>query len=50
VRFGGGVLVLGGMCLMALNTYKTYQLARSPAPQPILVPHPSEALASDARA
>jgi cytochrome c oxidase cbb3-type subunit 1 len=45
VRFGGGVLVLSGMLLMALNTWKTWQLAQSPAQQAILPPDASEALA-----
>jgi cytochrome c oxidase cbb3-type subunit 1 len=31
VRFGGGALVLAGMGLMALNTWKTFALAKSPA-------------------
>src|SRR6478736_1565844 len=31
VRFGGGALVLSGMLLMALNAWKTYALAKSPA-------------------
>jgi len=44
VRLGGGLIVLAGMLLMALNTWKTYALAREPALQPILPPHPSEAL------
>ncbi len=48
VRLGGGLLVLGGMLLMAFNTWKTYALARQPAPQPILPPHASEALAPTA--
>jgi len=44
VRLGGGLIVLAGMLLMALNTWKTYALAREPALQPILPPHPSEVL------
>ena len=45
VRLGGGVLVLAGMVLMAVNTWKTYQMARDPAPQPLLTPDVSEARA-----
>lgn len=50
VRLGGGLLVLAGMGLMALNTFKTFQLARNPAPQPILAPDALEARASAAGA
>ncbi len=50
VRLGGGLVVLSGMVLMALNTWKTLQLAKSPAPQPILAPDISEALPSPAGA
>ena len=46
VRFGGGVLILAGMFLMALNTWKTWQMARNPVPQPVLPPDPSDARAS----
>ena len=45
VRLGGGVLVLAGMGLMALNTWKTYQMAREPALQPLLPPDAAEARA-----
>jgi cytochrome c oxidase cbb3-type subunit 1 len=45
VRFGGGLLVLSGMLLMALNTWKTWQLAQAPAHQPIIPPDASTALA-----
>ena len=45
VRLGGGLLVLAGMVLMAVNTWKTYQMARDPAPQPLLTPDVSEARA-----
>jgi len=48
IRLGGGLLVLAGMCLMALNTWRTFQMAKSPAAQPILPVHPSEVLASEA--
>jgi len=36
IRLGGGLLVLGGMGVMAWNTWKTFASARSAAPQPIL--------------
>jgi cytochrome c oxidase cbb3-type subunit 1 len=45
VRFGGGLLVLAGMGLMAVNTWKTFAMAKSPAPQPVLVPDINEARA-----
>ncbi len=45
VRLGGGLLVLAGMVLMAVNTWKTYQMAREPALQPLLAPDVSEARA-----
>ncbi len=45
VRLGGGVLVLAGMILMAFNTWKTYQLAQSPAQLPVL---PADAAAARA--
>ncbi len=45
VRLGGGVLVLAGMILMAVNTWKTYQLAPSPAQLPVL---PADAAAARA--
>ncbi len=45
VRLGGGLLVLGGMVLMALNTWKTFQMARDPAPQPLLPPDVAQARA-----
>ena len=37
--------VLAGMCLMAWNMYKTMQLAKAPAPQPVLPPDAAEARA-----
>jgi cytochrome c oxidase cbb3-type subunit 1 len=46
VRLGGGLLVLAGMVLMAANTWKTFQMAKAPAPQPVLPPDPSDARAS----
>ena len=45
VRLGGGVLVLGGMFVMAWNTWKTFQMAKEPALQPLLPPDLSEARA-----
>jgi cytochrome c oxidase cbb3-type subunit 1 len=45
VRIGGGVIVLAGMLLMALNTWKTYRSATDIAPQPVLPPDPSHAIA-----
>jgi cytochrome c oxidase cbb3-type subunit I len=43
VRLGGGVLVLGGMILMAVNVWKTWQLAQSAPLAAVLPPDPSEA-------
>jgi cytochrome c oxidase cbb3-type subunit 1 len=37
--------VLAGMCLMAWNMYRTVQLARNPAPNPVLPPGAAEARA-----
>ena len=45
VRLGGGLLVFVGMLLMAWNTWKTFQAAKSVAPQPILQPDASQARA-----
>ncbi len=45
VRLGGGVLVLAGMILMAINTWKTYQLAQAPAQLPVLPPDAAAARA-----
>jgi cytochrome c oxidase cbb3-type subunit 1 len=45
VRLGGGLLVLAGMGLMAVNTWKTFALARNPAPQAVLIPDPANARA-----
>ena len=39
------LLVLAGMVVMAWNTWKTFQAVKSPAPQPILPVHVSEAKA-----
>jgi cytochrome c oxidase cbb3-type subunit I len=44
-RLGGGVLVLAGMLLMAVNVLKTFQMARDVKPQPVLAPDPAEARA-----
>ncbi|MFN3843752.1 MAG: cytochrome-c oxidase, cbb3-type subunit I [Rehaibacterium terrae] len=38
VRFLGGVLVLGGMCVMAWNVWKTFQMARDTADSPLVEP------------
>jgi cytochrome c oxidase cbb3-type subunit 1 len=38
VRLLGGVLVLGGMFVMAWNVLKTFQQARSTADSPVLAP------------
>jgi cytochrome c oxidase cbb3-type subunit 1 len=43
-RLLGGLMVLTGMGLMAWNFWRTWQLARDPAPQPVLAPHAAEAL------
>ncbi|MGC4029730.1 MAG: cytochrome-c oxidase, cbb3-type subunit I [Steroidobacteraceae bacterium] len=43
VRFGGGVVILAGMGLMAVNMIKTFQMAKSTAPQPVLAPDPAQA-------
>jgi cytochrome c oxidase cbb3-type subunit 1 len=45
VRLGGGLLVLTGMLLMAVNMWKTFQLAKEPALQPLLAPDVSQARA-----
>jgi cytochrome c oxidase cbb3-type subunit 1 len=45
VRFGGGLLVLTGMGLMAVNTWKTFAMAKTRAPQPVLVPDMNDARA-----
>ena len=44
-RLFGGLLVLAGFCLMAWNIYKTSQLAKAPAPHPVLPPDVAEARA-----
>jgi cytochrome c oxidase cbb3-type subunit 1 len=45
VRLGGGVVVLSGMILMAVNLVKTWQLAKTPALIAVLPPDPSQARA-----
>jgi cytochrome c oxidase cbb3-type subunit 1 len=45
VRLGGGVVVLSGMILMAVNLVKTWQLAKTPALTAVLPPDPSQARA-----
>jgi len=42
---GGGVVVLAGMCLMALNAWKTFAAPRDIAPQRVLVPDAANARA-----
>ncbi len=44
-RLLGGLLVLAGMSVMAWNFWRTWQLARGAAEQPVLVPHAAEARA-----
>jgi cytochrome c oxidase cbb3-type subunit 1 len=44
-RLGGGLLVLSGMVLMAINVTKTFKMARERKPQPVLAPDPAEARA-----
>ncbi|HLS84204.1 MAG TPA: cytochrome-c oxidase, cbb3-type subunit I [Arenimonas sp.] len=36
VRFLGGVLVLAGMALMSINTWRTFRMAKAPAESPVL--------------
>jgi cytochrome c oxidase cbb3-type subunit 1 len=45
VRLLGGLAVLAGMVLMAVNCVKTWQAASETADQPLLPPDPSEARA-----
>ena len=42
-RLGGGLLVLAGMVLMAINLIKTFQMVRDNRPAPVLEPDPAEA-------
>ena len=44
-RLFGGLLVLGGMLLMAWNVWQTYRSADRPVDQPLLTPDTSEARA-----
>ena len=44
-RLLGGLLILGGMCLMAWHMWRTWQQARAVAPHPVLAPHGAEARA-----
>jgi len=50
VRLLGGVVILLGMCLMALNVYKTYQRARAVSDQPVLPPDVGNVFAGGAAA
>lgn len=43
VRAAGGALVVAGMLIMAWNVWKTFQLAREPAANPVLPPAPEHA-------
>jgi cytochrome c oxidase cbb3-type subunit I len=45
VRLGGGLLVLSGMVLMAVNCRRTWHMAGVAEPQPLLAPDPAEARA-----
>jgi len=36
VRFLGGVLIVAGMVLMAINAWRTYRMAKDPAESPVL--------------
>jgi cytochrome c oxidase cbb3-type subunit 1 len=45
VRLGGGLMVLSGMVLMAVNCVRTWKLASEVKPQPVLAPDPAEARA-----
>ena len=44
-RLFGGVLIVAGMCLMAWHMWKTRQMARDPAPIPVMSPDNAEARA-----
>jgi cytochrome c oxidase cbb3-type subunit 1 len=48
VRFLGGLAVVAGMVLMAVNCMRTWQAARETRDQPLLAPHPAEARAQGA--
>jgi cytochrome c oxidase cbb3-type subunit 1 len=45
VRLGGGLLVLSGMVLMAVNVTRTWRAAQTVPAQPLLPPDPAEARA-----
>jgi cytochrome c oxidase cbb3-type subunit 1 len=45
VRFGGGLVILAGMAVMAWNTWKTFAAAREVSPQPVLAPDLADARA-----
>ncbi|MBX3712323.1 MAG: cytochrome-c oxidase, cbb3-type subunit I [Lysobacter sp.] len=44
-RIAGGVLVVAGMLIMAVNVIRTLQAARGPVQHPVLAPHVDEARA-----
>jgi cytochrome c oxidase cbb3-type subunit 1 len=44
-RVAGGVLVVAGMLIMAVNVIRTLQAARGPVQHPVLAPHVDEARA-----
>ena len=44
-RLAGGLLVLAGMCVMAWNFWRTWQLGREAAPMPVLAPEAAAARA-----
>jgi cytochrome c oxidase cbb3-type subunit 1 len=48
VRLLGGLAVLAGMVLMAVNCVKTWQAAREVSDQPLLAPDPAQARAQGA--
>jgi cytochrome c oxidase cbb3-type subunit 1 len=43
IRLLGGLLVIGGMLVMAYNTWKTFQMAREVQDSPVLDPAPQPA-------
>ena len=45
IRFGGGVLILSGMVVMAWNVWRTWRAAPAIVPQPVLPVEPSDARA-----
>ena len=44
-RLAGGLLVLSGMLIMAVNVIRTWQAAKGPAQYPVLAPDAAEARA-----